>query len=150
VLIAFLQSGLVTGRGWLTQVQLVDAIAAGQLTPGPVFSTAAFVGYLLLGVPGALVAAAGIFLPSFVFVALTSPRVDRLHCGAWTRAFLDSVNVASIALIIAVAIQLGRGTLTGPWQAVIALAGAVVIVTTRANLAWIILGGALAGALLLR
>ena len=150
VLIAFLQSELVTQRGWLTQVQLVDAIAAGQLTPGPVFSTATFVGYLLLGLPGALVATAGIFLPAFVFVALTSPRIDRLHRGAWTRAFLDSVNVASIALIIAVAIQLGRGTLTGPWQVGIALAGAVLIVTTRVNLAWIILGGAVAGAVLLR
>jgi chromate transporter len=150
VLIAFLQNELVTGRGWLTQVQLVDAITAGQLTPGPVFSTAAFVGYLLLGVPGALVASAGIFLPSFVFVALTSPRIERLHRGAWSRAFLDSVNVASIALIIAVAIQLGGGTLTGPWQVIIALAGAVVVVTTRVNLAWIILGGAVAGALLLQ
>ena len=148
VLIAFLQSELVTGRSWLTQVQLVDAIAAGQLTPGPVFSTAAFVGYLLLGVPGAFIAAAGIFLPSFVFVALTSPRIDRLHRGVWTRAFLDSVNVASIALIIAVVIQLGRGTLTGPWQVVIALAGTVVVVTTRVNLAWVMLGGAFTGALL--
>lgn len=149
VLIAFLQSELVTGRGWLSPVQLVDAVAAGQLTPGPVFSTAAFVGYLLLGVPGALVATAGIFLPSFVFVALTSPRIERLHRGAWTRAFLDSVNVASIALIVAVGVELANGTLTGPWQIVIALAGIGVMVTTRVNIVWIMLGGALAGALLL-
>jgi chromate transporter len=149
VLIAFLQRELVTGRHWLTAAQLSDAVAAGQLTPGPVFSTAAFVGFLLLGLPGALVAAAAIFLPSFCFVALTSPRIDRMSRGPWTRAFLDAVNVAAIALIAVVLVQLGRGTLTGPWEVLIALAGAATMLTTRVNLAWIMLGGAVAGALLL-
>lgn len=150
VLIAFLQRGLVADRGWLTPGQLVDAVATGQLTPGPVFSTAAFVGFQLLGIPGALVATVGIFLPSFVFVALTAPHLDRLRRSPWLSAFLDAVNVASLALILAVAARLGRDTLDGIGPIGIALAGGIVVALTRVNLTWVVLGGGLLGWILLR
>lgn len=149
VLIAFLQRGLVADRGWLTPGQLVDAVAAGQLTPGPVFSTATFVGFQLLGVRGALAATVGIFLPSFLFVALTAPHLDRLRQSPWLRAFLDAVNVASLALILAVAVRLGRETLTGAGPIGIAVVGGVVVALTRLNLTWVVLGGALLGWMLL-
>jgi chromate transporter len=113
VLIAFLQGGLVERYGWLTRAQLVDAVAAGQFTPGPVLSTATFVGYLVLGPAGAVVATVAIFLPSFVFVALTARHVHRLRKTPWLAAFLDSVNVAALALMAAVTLQLARSTLTG-------------------------------------
>jgi len=97
VLLAFLRSDLIQRWGWLTDQQLMDAIAVGQFTPGPVFTTATFIGYLVAGVPGALLATLGIFLPSFIFVAASSPLIPRIRRSAWAGSFLDGVNVASLA-----------------------------------------------------
>ncbi len=149
VLVAFLEGGLVREHGWLTQQQLVDAIAAGQVTPGPLLSTAAFVGYILRGGPGAAIAVAAVFLPSFVFVVLLSPLVPRLRKSHWSAAFLDSVNVASIALMLGVGAKLGRQTLTCWPSWAIALAAAAVGLRWRVNAAWLILGGAALGWLLM-
>ena len=145
VLVAFLQGGLVDELGWLTQQQLLDAIAAGQFTPGPLLSTATFIGYLLLGVPGAVVATVGVFLPSFIFVAALSPIVPRLRRSPWAAAFLDAVNVCSLGLMAAVAIKLGAATLR-TWPAVvIALLAAAAGLRWKVNSAWLVLGGALVG-----
>ncbi len=148
VLVAFLEGGLVHDYGWLTQHQLLDAIAIGQFTPGPVLSTATFIGYLLAGAPGAAVATVAVFLPSFFFVAALNPLVPRLRRSAWTASFLDAVNVSSIALMVAVTAKLAQTTLTG-WPAwVIALAAAVAGLRWKANAAWLVLGGATVGWLL--
>lgn len=145
VLVAFLEGGLVEQFGWLTRSELLDAIAIGQLTPGPVLSTATFVGYLVSGAPGAAVATLGIFLPSFVFVLILNPLIPRLRKSAWMAAFLDAVNVAAIALMLAVTIQLGAAVLVS-WPAwVIALAATPVALYFRVNAAWLVLGGALVG-----
>ena len=108
VLIAFLRADLVERLGWLSQGQLIDAIAVGQVTPGPVFTTATFVGYLLAGPKGALLATLGIFLPAFIFVALSGPFIPRLRASRAAGAFLDGVNVASLALMAVVTAQLAR------------------------------------------
>ena len=148
VLVAFLEGGLVEDYGWLTQSQLVDAIAIGQVTPGPVLSTATFIGYVLDGLPGAAVATFGIFLPSFFFVMLLNPLIPRLRRSVWLSAFLDAVNVAALGLMAAVTIRLGVGVLTS-WHAwAIALAAAVLVLRFRVNAAWLVLGGALVGWLL--
>jgi chromate transporter len=148
VLVAFLEGGLVEGYGWLTRAQLLDAIALGQLTPGPVLSTATFIGYVLAGVPGAAVATAGIFLPSFLFVLLLNPLIPRLRRSAWTAAFLDAVNVAALGLMAAVTLELGTQVLTS-WPAwVIALGAAALALRFRVNAAWLVAGGAVAGWLL--
>ena len=145
VLVAFLEGGLVEQFGWLTRAELLDAIALGQLTPGPILSTATFVGFLLHGAPGAAVATVGVFLPSFVFVLALNPVIPRLRTSAWMSAFLDAVNVAAVALMLAVTIQLGATVLVS-WPAwVIALAAAVVVLWFRVNAAWAVLGGALVG-----
>ncbi|HXW96113.1 MAG TPA: chromate transporter [Gemmatimonadales bacterium] len=149
VLIAFLEGGLVDRLHWLTRAQLLDAIAAGQFTPGPVLSAAAFVGYLIYGVPGALLSTLGIFLPSFVFVAITSPWVGRLRKTPWPAAFLDSVNVASLALMVAVAVKLIPEALTGVRAWVIAVASLLVLARWSLSPAWIVGAGALLGWLLL-
>lgn len=148
VLIAFLEGGLVTDYGWLTRAELLDAVAIGQLTPGPVLSTATFVGYLLDGVPGAAVATLGIFLPSFFFVLLLNPIIPKLRRSVWMAAFLDAVNVSALALMVAVTIELGVGVLTS-WPAwVIASGAAVLVVRFRTNTVWLVLGGAVVGRLL--
>ncbi len=148
VLVAFLQGGLVQDLGWLSQQQLLDAIAAGQLTPGPLLSTATFIGYLLRGAPGAAIATVAVFLPSFVFVAALSPFVPRIRRSPWAGAFLDAVNVCSLGLMAAVSIKLGVATLR-TWPAVaIALVAAAVAVRWKVNSAWLVLGGALLGWLL--
>ncbi len=148
VLIAFIQGGLVDEFHWLTQQQLLDAVAVGQFTPGPLFSTATFIGYLLAGLPGAVVATAGIFLPSFVFVALLSRVLPRLRESRWMARFLDAVNAAAIGLMVAVAAQLAAATLTA-WPAwAIALVAVFVGLRWKINLAWLVLGGAAAGWLL--
>jgi len=149
VLVAFLEGGLVEHYGWLTRAELLDAVAAGQFTPGPVFSTATFAGYLVAGWPGAAVATIGIFLPSFVLVALTRRLADRLRGQPWTAAFLDSVNVAALSLMLAVAVRLAATSLTGPASWAIALAAAAASVRWAVNPAWIVLGGAVLGAVLL-
>lgn len=148
VLVAFLEGGLVQDYGWLTQAQLLDAIAIGQVTPGPVLTTATFVGYVLEGMPGAAVATLGIFLPSFVLVLLLNPLIPRLRRSAWLSAFLDAVNVAAVALMAAVTVELGASVLVS-WPAwAIALTSAVLAVRFRLNAAWLVLGGAVAGWLL--
>jgi len=145
VLVAFLEGGLVQERGWLTGEQLLDAIAIGQLTPGPVLTTATFVGYVLAGVPGAAVATAGIFLPSFLFVLALNPVVPRLRRSRWAAAFLDAVNAAAVALMLAVTIELGSAVLRSWLAGAIALAALVLVVRLRVNAAWVVAGGALAG-----
>jgi chromate transporter len=145
VLVAFLEGGLVHDYAWLTRRQLLDAVAIGQFTPGPVLSTATFVGYLVAGAPGAWVATAAIFLPSFCFVAALNPLVPRLRRSPWTAAFLDAVNVSSIALMAAVTLKLAQSTLTA-WPAwLIAASAAALGVGWKVDPSRLILGGAVAG-----
>lgn len=145
VLVAFLEDELVHTNGWLTQQQLLDAIAIGQFTPGPVLSTAAFIGYVLAGVPGAAVSAAAIFAPSFVFVAILNPIVPRLRRSAWMAAFLDAVNVSAVGLMAAVLVRLTVDVVTGWPAAVIALLAAAAVLRWRISSAWVVIGGALLG-----
>jgi chromate transporter len=145
VLLAFLRSDFVERLGWLTDQQLLDAVAVGQLTPGPVFTTATFVGYLVAGVPGAVLATVGIFLPSFLFVALLHPLVPRLRRRLWTAALLDGVNVAAIGLMAAVAWRLGQDAIVDPVTALIAALAAFLLIRYRVNSTWLVLGGALIG-----
>lgn len=148
VLLAFLRADLVQRLGWLSEAQLIDAIAVGQVTPGPVFTTATFIGYVLAGPSGALVATAGIFLPAFVFVALSGPLVPRLRASPAAGAFLDGVNVASLALMAVVTFQLGRAALVDVPSAVLALTAALLLLRFKPNATWLVLGGAGAGWLL--
>lgn len=145
VLVAFLESGLVNERGWLTQQQLLYAIAIGQFTPGPVLSTATFIGYIISGVPGSIVATIGIFLPSFGFVAALNPLIPRLRASKWTAAFLDAVNASSIALMAVVTAKLAAATLTDWISIAIAIIAAVLAIRFKVNAAWLVLGGALIG-----
>lgn len=152
VLVAFLQGGLVEEYGWLTQQQLLDAIAIGQFTPGPILSTATFVGYIIAGIPGAIVSTIGIFLPSFFFTAALNPLVPRLRTSKWTAAFLDAVNVSSVALMVVVTLQLAVTTLTvakPPYidflAVVIAIISAILAIRYQINAAWIVLGAACLG-----
>jgi chromate transporter len=145
VLLAFLRTDLVERLGWLTEAQLIDAVAAGQVTPGPVFTTATFIGYLLAGTPGAFAATAGIFLPAFVFVALSGPLVPRLRHSPSAAAFLDGVNIASLALMAVVTVQLGMSTILDLPTALIFVVSAVLLVWWNVNSTWLVAGGALAG-----
>ena len=148
VLVAFLQGGLVDEYGWLTQRELLDAIAIGQFTPGPVLSTATFVGYMIAGAGGAAVATTAIFAPSFLFVALVNPWIPRLRKSPWTAAFLDAVNVSAVALMAAVTVKLGQATLTA-WPAwLIAVAATLIGLRWKINLAWVVVGGGALGWLL--
>jgi chromate transporter len=150
VLIAFIEGWLVNDFGWLTQQQLLDAIAVGQLTPGPVLTTATFIGYQLRGLTGAIVATLGIFIPSFIFVAILNPIVPRLRQNVWTAAFLDAINTSAVGLMTAVLIRLGSNTLTS-WQAWLIFAVTVVLaIRFKVSSIWLVLGGALIGWLLLR
>jgi chromate transporter len=145
VLLAFLRSDLVQRWGWLTDQQLMDAIAVGQFTPGPVFTTATFIGYIVAGVPGALLATLGIFLPSFAFVAVSSPLIPRIRRSTWAGSFLDGVNVASLGLMAAVTWQLGRAALVD-WVTVgLALTATILVFRLRINSAWLVLGGGVIG-----
>ena len=145
VLLAFLRADLVERLHWLSNGQLIDAIAVGQMTPGPVFTTATFVGYILGGPTAGLVATVGIFLPAFVFVAVSAPFVPRLRRSALAGGFLDGVNVASLALMAVVAWLLGRSAIVDVWTAAIAIASAALLIRLRVNSAWLVLGGGLAG-----
>jgi chromate transporter len=138
---------LVARLGWLTERQLLDAVAVGQVTPGPVFTTATFVGYVIGGPAGAAVATVGIFLPAFVFVALSGPLVPRLRGSPAAAAVLDGVNVASLALMAVVTAQLGRAALVDPLTAALAGASALLLVRFRVNSAWLVVGGAAVGLL---
>ncbi len=142
VLIAFLQGGLVRDYGWLSSQQLLDAVAAGQLTPGPVLTTATFVGYLLHGWSGALVATCAIFLPSFVLVLLLNPLIPRLRRSPWSADFMDAVNVSALALMAAVVVELGRSTLVTWPSWLIAISALILIMKYRVGSPWLIVGGA--------
>lgn len=145
VLVAFLRAELVQQRGWLTEGQLVDAVAVGQVTPGPVFTTATFIGYLLAGPSGALVATVGIFLPAFVFVAASGPLVPRLRASPTAGAFLDGVNVASLALMAVVTIHLGAATLIDVPTVALAVLGAGLLLRWKLDATWLIVIGAAVG-----
>jgi len=145
VLLAFLRADLVQRWGWLTDRQLIDAIAVGQFTPGPVFTTATFIGYVVAGIPGALLATLGIFFPSFVFVALSNPVIPRLRRSPWAAGFLDGVNVASLGLMATVTWQLGRAALVDAVTVGLALVATVLVFRLRLNSAWLVLGGGLVG-----
>jgi len=145
VLLAFLRADLVEHWGWLTDQQLIDAIAVGQFTPGPVFTTATFIGYVVAGFPGAILATIGIFLPSFLLVAVSYPVIPRLRRSRWAAGFLDGVNVASLGLMAAVTWQLGRAALVDSITIGLGLVAAVLIFWLRLNSTWLVLGGALVG-----
>ena len=145
VLLAFLRADLVVRLGWLTERQLLDAVAVGQVTPGPVFTTATFIGYLLGGPAGAALATLGIFLPAFVFVAASGVLLPRVRRSPGARAALDGVNVASLALMIVVIGQLARSALVGPVGIALAAGSAVALIGFRVSAAWLVVAGALVG-----
>jgi chromate transporter len=145
VLLAFLRRDLVAGLGWLSARQVLDAVVAGQVTPGPLFTTATFLGYLLGGLPGAMVATAAIFLPSFVLVAALEPLIGRVRRSPWAGAALDGVTVAALGLMAGVAIDLGRTAITDPLTAAIAVATLLVLLRWRPNPLWLVLAGAAVG-----
>jgi chromate transporter len=147
VLLAFLRADLVVHRAWVTDAQLVDAVAIGQVTPGPVFTTATFIGYLLRGPVGAVVATVGIFLPAFLLVAASGPLVPLVRRSATAGAFLDGVNVASLALMATVSYQLGRAAIVDWLTMGLTMASAILLLRYRINSAWLVLGGALIGIL---
>lgn len=147
VLLAFLRGDLVARLGWLTEQQLIDAVAIGQFTPGPLFTTATFIGYLLGDLPGALLATVGIFLPSFIFVLLTSRLIPNLRESKLAAAFLDGVNISALALMAAVTWQLGRAAILDEYTAALAALAALLLLRYRINSAWLVLGGAAAGLL---
>jgi len=145
VLLAFLRADFVERLGWLTERQLLDAVAVGQVTPGPVFTTATFIGYVLAGVPGAVLATVGIFLPAFVFVAVSGPLIPRLRRSRLAGAALDGVNAASLGLMAVVTWQLGRASIVSVSSGIVAVSAGALLATRRVNAAWLVLGGALAG-----
>jgi chromate transporter len=158
VLIAFLEGELVGGRGWLTRQQLLDAVAIGQFTPGPVLSTATFIGYQILGIPGAIVSTVAIFFPSFVFVLLLNPWIPKLRRSLWASAFLDAVNVSAVALMGAVVVTLALETWGQPYAGfpvdiisiLLSVMAAVLLLLFQVNSTWLLLGGAVIGFLLKR
>ena len=145
VLLAFLRADLVDHWHWLTEAQLLDAIAVGQITPGPVFSAATFIGYVLGGVQGALVATVGIFLPSFFFVAVSGPLVPRLRQSPAAGAVLDGVNVGALALMVVVTWSLARVAIVDATTVVLAAASALLLLRYRVNSAWLVVAGACIG-----
>lgn len=145
VLLAFLRSDLVEQRHWLSEAQLLDAVAVGQVTPGPVFTTATFIGYLLAGPAGALCATLGIFLPAFAFVALSGLVLPKVRRSAALAAFLDGVNVASLSLMAVVTLQLGRAALVDLPTLLLAGASALLLVRFKLNSTWLVAMGALVG-----
>lgn len=145
VLLAFLRGDVVQQLHWLSDGHLVDAVAIGQVTPGPVFTTATFIGYLLAGVPGGITATVAIFLPSFVFAGLVYSLLPRLRRSTWAGAFLDGVTVCGLGLMAGVSIQLGRVAITGVLTAALAVVAFVILRRYQPNSAWLVLGGALIG-----
>src|SRR5258705_923945 len=148
VLLAFIRADLVNRWHWLTESQLLDAIAVGQVTPGPVFTTATFIGYVLGGTKGAAVATVGIFLPAFLFVAASGPLVPRIRRSPTAGAFLDGVNAAALALMVVVTYQLGRAAIMDVTTIALAIISGALLFRFRMNSAWLVLGGAIAGWLL--
>jgi chromate transporter len=148
VLLAFLRNDLIVNYGWMSEQHLLDAVAIGQFTPGPVFTTATFIGYVLAGVPGAIVATVGIFLPSFCFVALLARIIPYVRKSPWTAAFLDGVNASALGLMAGVTWQLGRAAIIDVPTALLAVVAAVLLFRFQINSAWLVLGGGLVGLLL--
>lgn len=145
VLLAFLQRDLVENNNWLTSQQLLDAVAIGQFTPGPVFTTATFIGYLLAGNAGAIAGTIGIFLPAFVFVWLVNPWVPKIRSSPWTSGFLDGVNAASLGLMAGVTWTLGRAALIDWLTVIVAIASAIAVFRFKVNSAWLVVAGAIIG-----
>ncbi|OGO11271.1 MAG: chromate transporter [Chloroflexi bacterium RBG_13_66_10] len=145
VLLAFLRADFVTRLGWLTDQQLLDAIAVGQVTPGPLFTTATFIGYVLGGLPGAILGTLGLFLPSLVFVALSHPLIPRMRRSPWLGSLLDGVIAASLGLMAAVTLQIARASLVDVPTVILALISTFALVRLRINSTWLVAGGALAG-----
>ena len=145
VLLAFLRADLVDRWHWLSDQQLLDAVAIGQFTPGPVFTTATFIGYVVAGSAGAILATVGIFLPAFVFVLITSPLIPKIRSSPWASGFLDGVNVASLGLMATVTWQLGRAAIIDWLTAVVALISALLVFRLKINSAWLVLGGGVTG-----
>ncbi len=145
VLIAYLQAEFVQKLGWLTQSQVLDAIAIGQITPGPVLTTATFIGFILGGPLGGILATIGIFLPAFIFVAISSPLIPRLRKSSWAGGFLDGVNAASLGLMAAATWQIARAALIDPYTILIAVCASILLIKFRLSSTWIVIGGAAAG-----
>ena len=146
VLLSFLRSEFVNHFGWITETQLLDAVAIGHVTPGPVF-TATFIGFLLAGVPGAIIGTVAIFLPSFVFVAAVNPLVHRIRKSTITAPILDAVNAAAIGLMTVVTLHLSSAALTDGTTVLIGFTSLIVLTQTKINSFWLILVGALLGTL---
>jgi chromate transporter len=147
VILAFLQNDFVERLGWLTQQQLIDAVSVGQVTPGPVFTTATFIGYVLKGVPGALLATLAIFLPSFIFVAVSHRYIERMRASKWFSGLLDGVNAAAVGLMAGVTIELAREAIVDITTVVIAVVALGLLAVARVNSAWLILAGGAIGLL---
>ncbi|MCQ3980441.1 MAG: chromate transporter [Anaerolineae bacterium] len=145
VLLAFLRNDFVLRLGWLTDQQLLDAVAIGQFTPGPVFTTATFIGYILAGVPGAILATVGIFLPSFCFVALLNRIVPYLRRSVWTAVLLDGINVAALGLMAGVTWQLGQEAIVDGVTLLLAVGAIIVLFRFKLNSAWLVLVGGIVG-----
>ncbi len=148
VLLAFLRNDFVLRLGWLTDQQLLDAIAIGQVTPGPLFTSATFIGYILGGIPGALLATLGIFLPSFIFVLISNPFIPKIRNSIWAGSLLDGVNASSLGLMAGVAFQLAFSSLTDFYAIAIAALSFFLLIRFKINSTWLIAGGALAGLLI--
>ena len=144
VLLAFLRGEFVT-RGWITPSQLLDAIAIGQITPGPVFSSATFVGFLIAGYPGAVIATLAIFGPAFLFVAITGPLVSRLRQHPISSQFLNGLNAAALGLMAAVTLELARSALIDAWTVALTLVSVIALVRFKINSTWLVLAGAIVG-----
>ncbi len=145
VLLAFLRADLVLRLGWLTDQQLLDAVAIGQVTPGPLFTAATFIGYLLGGTSGALLATLGIFLPSFIFVAISNPLIPKIRNSIWAGSLLDGVNASALGLMAAVTLQLASSSLRDFYTIFIAVISLVLLLRYKINSTWLIAGGAMAG-----
>ncbi|HLF73644.1 MAG TPA: chromate efflux transporter [Anaerolineales bacterium] len=145
VLLAFLRADFVLRLGWLTDQQLIDAVAIGQVTPGPLFTAATFIGYILGGTSGALLATLGIFLPAFVFVALSNPLIPKIRNSTWMSSLLDGVNASSLGLMAAVTVQLATSSLIDIYTALMAIISLILLLRYKINSTWLIAGGALAG-----
>jgi chromate transporter len=147
VLLAFLQQDFIDRLGWLTNRQLLDAVAVGQFTPGPVSSTATFVGFVVGGVPGAILATIGIFLPAFLLVGIVNPLLPQIRRSPWSAGFLDGVNAAAIGLMAAVLVSIGRDAIVDPLTLALAVAAALLLTRFKVNSAYLIAGGAAVGLL---
>jgi chromate transporter len=145
VLLAFLRADFVLRLGWLTDQQLLDAVAIGQVTPGPLFTAATFIGYLLGGLPGAILATLGIFLPSFIFVAISNPLIPKIRRSASAGSLLDGVNASALGLMAAVTFQLAHSSLTDLYTIAIGVISLFLLLRYKINSTWLIAGGAIAG-----